>query len=80
MIEHIVNYNVPETVEDYVHRAGRTARGTAGGVVSTIASWKERELVRAIEQALGKEIPRHTLPGIEPYVERAKTAVRRRLR
>jgi ATP-dependent RNA helicase RhlE len=80
VIEHIVNYNVPETVEDYVHRAGRTARGTAGGVVSTIASWKERELVRAIEQALGKEIPRHTLAGIEPYVERSKTAVRRRLR
>jgi ATP-dependent RNA helicase RhlE len=80
VIEHIVNYNVPETVEDYVHRAGRTARGTAGGVVSTIASWKERELVRAIEQGVGQELPRHTLPGIEPYVERSKTALRRRLR
>jgi ATP-dependent RNA helicase RhlE len=80
LIDHIVNYNVPETVEDYVHRAGRTARGTAAGVVSTIATWKDREQVRAIEQALGKPLPRCAAPGVPPYVERAKTAVRRRLR
>jgi ATP-dependent RNA helicase RhlE len=80
VIDHIVNYNVPETVEDYVHRAGRTARGMAGGVVSTIATWKDRELVRAIEQVLGKPLPRCTAPGVEPYVEKPKTAVRRRLR
>ncbi|HEV8628999.1 MAG TPA: DEAD/DEAH box helicase, partial [Thermoanaerobaculia bacterium] len=80
VIEHIVNYNVPETVEDYVHRAGRTARGTAGGIVSTIATWKDRELVRAIEQALGQTLPRCATPDVEPYVEKPKTAVRRRLR
>ena len=80
VIDHIINYNVPETVEDYVHRAGRTARGMAGGVVSTIATWKDRELVRAIEQTLGKPIPRFEIPGVEPYVERPKSAPRRRLR
>jgi ATP-dependent RNA helicase RhlE len=80
VIDHIVNYNVPETVEDYVHRAGRTARGTAAGVVSTIATWKDREQVRAIEQALGQILPRCAAPGVPPYVERAKAAVRRRLR
>ncbi len=80
IIDHIVNYNVPETVEDYVHRAGRTARGTAAGVVSTIATWQDREQVRAIEQALGQTLPRCAAPGVEPYVEKAKAAVRRRLR
>jgi ATP-dependent RNA helicase RhlE len=80
VIDHIVNYNVPETVEDYVHRAGRTARGTAGGAVSTIATWKDREQVRAIEQALGKPLPRCAAPGVEPYVEKSKSAPRRRLR
>jgi superfamily II DNA/RNA helicase len=80
VIDHIVNYNVPETVEDYVHRAGRTARGTAGGVVSTIATWKDREQVRAIEQVLGKTLPRCEAPGVPAYVERPRTAVRRRLR
>jgi ATP-dependent RNA helicase RhlE len=80
VIDHIINYNVPETVEDYVHRAGRTARGTAGGVVSTIATWKDRELVFAIEQVLGQPIKRCEAPGVEPYVERAKAVMRRRLR
>jgi ATP-dependent RNA helicase RhlE len=80
VIDHIINYNVPETVEDYVHRAGRTARGTAGGVVSTIATWKDREQVRAIEQALGKTLPRREAPGVPAYVERPRTATRRRLR
>jgi ATP-dependent RNA helicase RhlE len=80
VIDHIINVNVPESPEDYVHRAGRTARGTAAGVVSTIATWKDRELIRAIEQALGKPLPRLTAPGVPPYVERAKPAVRRRLR
>ncbi len=78
VIDHIVNYNVPETVEDYVHRAGRTARGSAGGVVSTIATWQDREQVRAIEQALGQTLPRCTALGVEPYVEKPKSAVRRR--
>ncbi len=80
VIDHIVNYNVPESVEDYVHRAGRTARGTAGGTVSTIATWKDREQVRAIEQALGQLLPRCAAPGVEPYVEKSKSAPRRRLR
>ena len=80
VIDHIVNYNVPETVEDYVHRAGRTARGTAAGVVSTIATWQDREQVRAIEQALGRSLPRCSAPGVDPYVEKPKAAARRRLR
>ena len=83
VIDHIINYNVPETVEDYVHRAGRTARGTAGGVVSTIATWQDREQVRAIEQALGQTLPRCEAPGVPAYVERSKasrSAPRRRLR
>jgi ATP-dependent RNA helicase RhlE len=85
ILEHIINFNVPETVEDYIHRAGRTARGTAAGTVSTIATWQDKQQVRAIEQTLGKELPRLTVPGVEHYVERRPAAkgrerVRRRLR
>ena len=84
-IEHIVNFNVPETVEDYVHRAGRTARGTAGGIVSTIATWQDKEPIRAIESAIGQELPRCTAPGVEPYQEaratiKGRERIRRRLR
>jgi ATP-dependent RNA helicase RhlE len=68
-IQHIVNFDMPDTVEDYIHRAGRTARGTARGIVSTIASWMDKPTIKEIEEALGEEIARCTVPGVEPYVE-----------
>ena len=77
VIEHIVNYGMPETVEDYIHRSGRTARGAMGGTVSTIATWKDREDIRSVEKAIGQSLPRCTAEGIEPYVER-KTTIRGR--
>ncbi len=78
-IQHIVNFDPPATVEDYIHRAGRTARGTAKGTVSTIATWMDRPMIREIEGALGQELPRCTAPGVEPYLE-PKTTVRGRKR
>jgi ATP-dependent RNA helicase RhlE len=72
-ISHIINFAVPGTVEDYIHRAGRTARGAATGVVSTIANWQDLARIREVEKALGSEIPRMTIPGVRHYVERKKT-------
>ncbi|HSM14162.1 MAG TPA: DEAD/DEAH box helicase [Thermoanaerobaculia bacterium] len=68
-IRHVVNYDIPETVEDYVHRAGRTARGSLTGLVSTIATWMEKEMIRDIERAIEQPLPRCVTPGVEPYVE-----------
>jgi len=66
---HIINFDMPENVEDYIHRAGRTARGAAVGLVSSIATWLDKPLIRDIEQTLGLELPRCTIPGVTPYVE-----------
>ncbi len=68
-IQHIINFDMPGSVEEYIHRAGRTARGDAVGIVSTIATWQDKPMIREIEEALGESLPRCTLPGIEPYVE-----------
>lgn len=68
-IKHIVNFDAPDTVEEYIHRAGRTARGEAEGLVSTIATWDDKPIIKEIESTLGQELPRCTLPGVEPYVE-----------
>ncbi len=68
-VRHIINFEMPETVEDYIHRAGRTARGTAKGLVSTIATWQDKPRVKEIEQTLGEELPRCTTLGVKPYVE-----------
>lgn len=68
-IHHIINYELPDTVEDYIHRAGRTARGTARGIVSSIGTWMDKPTIKEIEDALGEELPRCTVTGVEPYLE-----------
>jgi len=81
IVGHIVNYGMPETVEDYIHRAGRTARGAMEGIVSTIATWQDKIRIREVERALGRQLPRCTVEGIEPYLERKSTIRgRKRLR
>jgi ATP-dependent RNA helicase RhlE len=68
-IQHVINFDVPETVDDYVHRGGRTARGKAVGIVSTIASWMDKPRILEIELVIGQKLPRCSVPGVEPYVE-----------
>lgn len=68
-IQHIINFDMPETVEDYIHRAGRTARGALKGLVSSIATWQDKPTIKEIEKKLGEELPRCTVPGVDPYVE-----------
>jgi ATP-dependent RNA helicase RhlE len=81
IIRHIVNYDLPSTVEDYIHRSGRTARGDATGLVSSIATWLEKQMIRDIEAALNEPLSRCTTPGVEPYVERKpRRTMRRALR
>ena len=77
IIEHIVNFGMPDTVDDYVHRAGRTARGALKGTVSTIATWQDREAIRLVEKAIGEKIPRCVAKGVESAIER-KTTIRGR--
>ena len=80
-ITHVINFDIPESVEDYVHRAGRTARGKALGIVSTVATWQDIPMVKKIEETLGEPIPRCTVPGVEAWEELEKKpgATRRRL-
>jgi ATP-dependent RNA helicase RhlE len=77
-IEHIINYDMPDCVEDYIHRAGRTARGSLQGTVSSIATWQDKPMIKEIESTLGEELPRCTAPGVAPYVElKPKVTMRR---
>jgi len=77
IIHHVVNFDVPETAEDYIHRAGRTARGDAEGIVSLISTWQGKSVIKQIESMVGQSLPRWTAPGIEPWIER-KTTIRGR--
>ncbi|MCG8455665.1 MAG: DEAD/DEAH box helicase, partial [Holophagales bacterium] len=80
-LSHVINFGVPDSVEDYIHRAGRTARGKAVGTVSTIGTWQDKIAIRDVERVLGHPIQRHELEGVEAYREpkKRKTVRRRRL-
>jgi len=57
-VEYVVNYDLPESPEHYVHRVGRTGRGTNKGQAISFCSKEEREILATIEQQLGKPIYR----------------------
>jgi ATP-dependent RNA helicase RhlE len=58
-VTHVVNFDLPHTPEDYIHRIGRTARAEASGRASSFAAYDERDQLRAIERHLGHAVPRH---------------------
>jgi ATP-dependent RNA helicase RhlE len=65
-VSHVINYDVPENPEDYVHRIGRTGRAQAVGDAFTLATPENNQDVRDIERFIGREIPRLKLEGF-PY-------------
>jgi ATP-dependent RNA helicase RhlE len=62
---HVVNFDVPQAPEDYIHRIGRTGRADAVGEAFTLLSPDEEPLMRDIERAVGKRLPRVTVPDFD---------------
>jgi len=69
-LSHVINFDVPGSVEDYVHRVGRTARAEASGDAWLFYSPEEEKDLRAIERTLKVSLPRLTAPGFD-YSQRA---------
>jgi len=64
-ITHVINYEVPQQPEDYVHRIGRTGRAAATGDAYTFMAPDEIAMVRTIERVIGQQIPRISVPGFD---------------
>ncbi|HWB30414.1 MAG TPA: DEAD/DEAH box helicase [Vicinamibacterales bacterium] len=62
---HVVNFDVPEAPEDYIHRIGRTGRAEATGEAFTFMAPDERGDLAAIERAVGRPLPRVTVPDFD---------------
>ncbi|MCA9437981.1 MAG: DEAD/DEAH box helicase, partial [Candidatus Omnitrophica bacterium] len=65
-ITHVVNFDLPGTSEDYVHRIGRTARASAEGDAITFVTPDEHRDLSSIERAIGKKMTRETWDGTVP--------------
>src|SRR5436853_2297940 len=61
-LSHVINFDVPTVPEDYIHRVGRTARAELTGSAFTLVAPEDEGNVRAIERAIGKRLPRVTVP------------------
>ena len=67
-LPHVVNLDLPNQAEDYVHRIGRTGRAGHNGHAISLVAAEESELLRAIERVIGVSLPRQEVPGFEPKV------------
>jgi ATP-dependent RNA helicase RhlE len=66
-VSHVINYDVPEHPEDYVHRIGRTGRAQNVGDAFTLMNGQEVPALQAIEHFIGQKIPRLKLENF-PYL------------
>ena len=69
---HVINFDVPAQPDDYIHRVGRTARAEMTGSAFTLVAPDEEGSLSAIERAIGRRLPRVTLPDFD-YRARATT-------
>jgi len=65
-LPHVVNYELPNVAEDYVHRIGRTGRAGSEGEASSLVCIDEHKLLKDIERLIKREIPVVQIPGFEP--------------
>src|SRR5688572_17521204 len=64
-LSHVVNFDVPAVPDDYIHRVGRTGRAELSGDAFTFVAPEEEGDLKAIERAIGKALPRVTLPDFD---------------
>ena len=72
-ISHVINYDIPENPDDYVHRIGRTARALREGDAITFVTPADHASLGAIEKTIGRNIPRKEYEGAPPLLSLYKT-------
>ena len=62
-ISHVINFDMPATADDYIHRIGRTGRAEHTGDAFTLVTPDDKDMVRSLEKIMGKALPHQTLDG-----------------
>ncbi len=71
-LSHVINFDLPEVPETYVHRIGRTGRASHGGIAISFCSHEEKPLIKSIQKLISKsieEVKEHKYPLIETNIE-----------
>jgi ATP-dependent RNA helicase RhlE len=76
-LPHVVNFDLPEVAEHYVHRIGRTGRAGNEGLAISLVSHDERPLLKQIERLLSQSLPQRRLEGYTPSAPRPQEPQRR---
>jgi ATP-dependent RNA helicase RhlE len=64
-ISHVINYDMPDTADAYIHRIGRTGRAQRTGDAFTLVTPEDSDMIRALERIMGQPIKRETLPDFD---------------
>ncbi len=64
-ISHVINFDMPATADDYIHRIGRTGRAERSGDAFTLVTPDDRDMIRALEKIIGNPLPRRILDGFD---------------
>lgn len=78
-VTHVINYDIPQDAESYVHRIGRTGRAGKTGLAVSFVIPQEYRLLRMIEKATNSRIKRLKLPTFQDVFERQKEVITKRL-
>ncbi|MEC8307170.1 MAG: DEAD/DEAH box helicase [Chlamydiota bacterium] len=70
-LTHVINFDIPQQGDDYIHRTGRVGRAGATGNAHTFATYREEHIVRNIEKALDQPLTASAFPGLEPSPRKA---------
>jgi superfamily II DNA/RNA helicase len=68
-ISHVINFDLPMSPEDYVHRIGRTGRAGSSGIALSFAAHRDAHIVKRIEQFTGQKMAIEVVPGLEPKMK-----------
>src|SRR5258708_22881876 len=71
-ISHVINYDIPEDPENYVHRIGRTGRIGADGIAIAFATPEQGEQLTAIETFINMQLEETQIEGFEAYLPRVR--------
>ena len=77
-LPHVVNFDLPNVPEDYVHRIGRTGRAGADGEAVSLVCVDELQLLKDIERLIKRPIPQEVIPGFEPDPNAKPEPIQRR--